>query len=141
MTSQESEYIRKWFERLKSKWEDNRQTAAIRHEMTEFIINTHAHIENMSVEIIADRIIDDRFSEDARSYVDHNMSQSHREMLLYECDLLPSSVQSDLSEFRQLRNEVVHRAGQPPRWELDDATEKMEAGVQALSKLADISSK
>jgi len=121
---------------LIDKWHEFGSISDIQNEFNEFVISTHATVEQLSSLLITEYVIDSRFSDLAHSYVDDGMSQSHRERLLQECNIFGGDIIGKLSEFRSLRNKIAHEPFAKIDWLKNDVENKINTILDVLKKLA-----
>ncbi len=96
---------------------------------------SHAIIEEHSAKLIWSKVFDSEAqTQDSLDYVMENMSQSHREDLLYSADVISGSLYSKLQQTRGARNELAHTYGQPLSWD-GDLKQKAEETIEGFDDL------
>jgi hypothetical protein len=109
-----------------------------RDKILNFFLVAHAIIEEHSAKLIWSAIFDSEAqTEDSLDYVMEDMSQSHREDLLFASEVIDGSLYSKLQQTRGARNELAHTYGQPIAWN-NDLRQKAETAIKGFDDLHDL---
>ena len=115
-------------------WNELGDISDVRDDLIPLIINIHAAIEDITAHAIVEYLVKDEFTSDSFDYFYEQMSQSHRERLLVECDILSKETRGKMSEFRALRNKVAHGTSERLDWYRDDVPERMNCAIEVLDR-------
>jgi len=100
-----------------------------------FIIYASGVIEVYCTKLIREEVIAADYQHQAYSYLLEDMSQTHRESLLSQCDLFDDSLCGSLGNFRGLRNKLAHQPHDPIDWDEENVPSKMTLGIDIIDVL------
>ena len=106
-----------------------------RDKILNFFLVSHAIIEEHSAKLIWSEVFDtEAQTQESLDYVMEDMSQSHREDLLFKSDVINGSLYSKLQKTRGARNDLAHTYGQPLAW-VGDLKQKAEKAIEGFDDL------
>ncbi|AAV45600.1 unknown [Haloarcula marismortui ATCC 43049] len=127
-------HLEEEWQEIYENWDDRENIRSVEEDIIPLIISTHAAIEDLTAHLILAFVVKDSFSERAFEYFYSGMSQSHRERLLVNCEILSNQTQGRISNFKGLRNDVAHGTFMQIGWHRDDVPKKMNDAFEVLNK-------
>lgn len=107
-------------------------------QITEFIVTSQILIEEASVELLREELIDERYKEssDTDTLLNRRMSQREREELLLRTGIIDSGLKGEMKNIRTTRNNLAHKVGESILLEsIDDLSSELDRTLDTVNKI------